>query len=163
MNKTFSSFKEASEYAKKMAMSGLCSVKCTPCSDGSYEVTVISPAVHSPLQPDENSSLQNKVAVCTQKLITRETLKEKAQTEPKVKIKPQHPKKISVTKPGHCTQCGKKIPKTRLEVAPNTKYCVPCLSAIEQENPNGFLRSVDVDGIGGSRQDAKRTLRNRHR
>ena len=27
---------------------------------------------------------------------------------------------------GICLQCGKKIPKERLEAVPHTRYCVPC-------------------------------------
>ena len=161
MNKAFSSFKEAAAYAKKMARLGCSSVKCTPCNDGSYEVTIHLPMVHTTVQSDENSSSKADVAISTQNLKIRASLKPK----PKIKSKTPQPKKASVVKvkPGYCARCGKKIPEARLEITPNSKFCVPCLSTLENENPSNFRRGIDVDGIGGTRQDARRTLRNRHR
>lgn len=162
MSKTFSSFKEASEYAKKMAKSGSSSVKCTRRNDGYYEVTASHPVENATVQTDENSPLNAYVSIHTQSPETRHSLKpspKKNQNVPLVNEK-------SVTakvKPGYCSQCGKKIPKERLAIAPNSKYCVPCLGKHESENPDNFRRSMDVDGIGGTRQDARRTMRNRHR
>ncbi len=162
MNKIFSSFKEASEYAKKMAKSGCSSVKCIPRSDGHYEVTTNLPVARVTTKSDENSSFEAYAAITAQSSKTKDSLK----PPPKKKKKVSHIKKNSVAvkaKPGYCTLCGKKIPKERLAVAPNSKYCVPCLDTLESKNPNDFRRSMDVDGIGGTRQDARRTMRNRHR
>ena len=162
MNKTFSSFKEASEYAKKMAISGCNSVKCTPRNDGYYEVTANPSVANTTVLPDENRSFETYVAISTQSSKTQESLKSPTQN----KKKAPHTKKASVVakvKPGCCTQCGKKIPKERLAIAPNSKYCVPCLGTLESKNPDNFRRIMDVDGIGGTRQDARRTMRNRHR
>ena len=34
---------------------------------------------------------------------------------------------------GICSRCGKEIPYARLKVQPDSLYCVPCLTLIEQE------------------------------
>jgi len=34
---------------------------------------------------------------------------------------------------GTCSRCGQEIPYARLRVQPDSLYCVPCLSVIEQE------------------------------
>ncbi|HIF9499208.1 TPA: hypothetical protein ACX6SJ_003718, partial [Photobacterium damselae] len=143
MNKTFSSFKEASEYAKKMARSGCSSVKCSPRNNGYYEVTAILPVANATVQPDEIAHLKSMFqSPHTQSYETKSSLK-----SPLVKKKSMETK----VKPDYCTQCGKKIPKERLAIALNSKYCVPCLSKLESENPDDFRRSMDVDGIGGTR------------
>jgi DnaK suppressor protein len=34
---------------------------------------------------------------------------------------------------GICSHCGQEIPSARLKVQPDSLYCVPCLTLIEQE------------------------------
>ncbi|MEH0667930.1 TraR/DksA C4-type zinc finger protein, partial [Vibrio scophthalmi] len=140
---------------KKLAMSGFTSVKCIPLIGGCFEVTAHSSSFHQHSLNDIKQLQENR-EVCRERAINKKHLK----TKPK--SKPSQPNKAPKTKPGYCIQCGKIIPKARLAVAPDTRHCVPCLSALEHENPNSIKRHVDVDGIGGSRQDARRTLRNRH-
>ncbi|MDG1732819.1 MAG: TraR/DksA C4-type zinc finger protein [Thalassotalea sp.] len=139
MNKIFGSFKQASEYAKSMVKLGLTSVKCKPSEGDKFEVLIDTKATAEIL----SLSKVDKVA--------------HAPTTPKPKPKSK------INKEGYCSECGKKIPQARLQVAPNSKYCVACLSLMESTNPDVVSRSIDVDGIGGSREDARRTLRNRHR
>ncbi|MEZ9466599.1 hypothetical protein AB4228_07570 [Vibrio breoganii] len=58
-----------------------------------------------------------------------------------------------------CTACDELIPIERIEIAPNSYLCTGCLSKLECNS--NYHRKIDVDGIGGSRADARRTLRNR--
>ena len=60
-----------------------------------------------------------------------------------------------------CISCDNEIPQARLHIDPSAKYCVICLNDLEVKDPKIYLRNTDVDGIGGSREHAKRTLRNR--
>lgn len=54
-----------------------------------------------------------------------------------------------------CIDCGKIIPKERLDAKPNATRCVKCQSNIEKEK--GFKRSIkENDGIAGSREDNKK-------
>jgi DnaK suppressor protein len=36
---------------------------------------------------------------------------------------------------GICSRCGQEIPYARLKVQPDSLYCVPCLTIVEQEAP----------------------------
>jgi DnaK suppressor protein len=36
---------------------------------------------------------------------------------------------------GICSRCGQEIPYARLKVQPDSLYCVPCLTVVEQEAP----------------------------
>ncbi|MEZ9711071.1 hypothetical protein AB4254_20585 [Vibrio breoganii] len=58
-----------------------------------------------------------------------------------------------------CSECDEVIPFERVKVAPSCYLCIECLST--HESNNSYHRKMDVDGIGGSRDDARRTLRNR--
>lgn len=45
-----------------------------------------------------------------------------------------------------CEGCGKKIPKARLHVLPNTRYCVKCQQEYEVDNPvDGSIYLTEPD------------------
>lgn len=62
-----------------------------------------------------------------------------------------------------CEYCCQLIPEARRKLLPDVRYCVVCQESLEARYPHMATRTLEVNGIGGSRQDAKRTLKNRHR
>lgn len=58
-----------------------------------------------------------------------------------------------------CSECDEVIPFERVKIAPSCYLCIECLST--HESNNSYHRTMDVDGIGGPRDEARRTLRNR--
>ncbi len=46
--------------------------------------------------------------------------------------------------PGTCCRCLKKIPKQRIAVLPDTKFCVLCQEVVDKLDPPKFLMAVSL-------------------
>jgi len=51
--------------------------------------------------------------------------------KPMAEDKPKEKKQVDIL----CEGCGKKIPKMRLKILPNTQFCVGCQEEYEQDHP----------------------------